>query len=397
MIKTSDKTCLYYNPQMLFYYSFCLLFFLLPVAKSPPLIAGGLVLLIWLLSGSFIKDYKIWLGQDWTLPVIFFVLLPWVGLIWTNDIEKGIPFAEKSYYWLFAFAISSIPYVRTVYFIWAFLAGLSLNVGISILQCAGIVPYLRDDFATGLLTGINPYISYSLILVLGMLIISFYFSKTDKKWQKVSLIILIAAYIFNLSMIYGRSGYIAFIILSPFLIYNLVGKKHFLMSILAAVLITGLFMLSPMVQHRINLIKEEVSLYYHGQKFTSVGLRLHMWEGSINIFMDNPLIGVGTGGFEKSLKQYDPAPALPGLDQPHNSFLYMATSFGVIGVFSILWLFFVFLRKGWKYRKNIQGYSMLMFGIILIIGSMTDTQILSRITGILFALFMGMRVNEDET
>lgn len=397
MINSHDKTCVYYNPQMLLCCSFCLLFFLLPIAKSPPLIAGGLVILIWFLSGSFIKDYKIWIRQDWTLPVVFFILLPWAGLIWTNDIEKGIPFAQKSYYWLFAFAISSIPYVKTVYFIWAFLAGLSLNVGISILQIAGIVPYFRDTFATGLLTGVNPYISYSLILVLGMLILSFCFSKTDKKWHKISLIILIAAYIFNLSIIHGRSGYIAFIILSPLLIYNLIGRKHFLKSMIAAILISGVFLLSPMVQHRIELIKEEVALYYQGQKITSVGLRLHMWEGAINIFRDNPLIGVGTGGFEKSLRQYGSDPALPGLDQPHNSFLYMATSFGVIGIFSILWLFVVFLKKGWKHRKNIQGYSMLMFGIILIIGSMTDTQILSRITGILFALFMGMRVNEDET
>lgn len=397
MINSHDKAHVYYNFQMFLCYSFCLLFFLLPVAKSPPLIAGGLVILIWVLSGRFIKDYKIWIGQDWTLPVVFFILLPWAGLIWTNDIEKGIPFAEKSYYWLFAFAISSIPYAKTIYFIWAFIAGLSLNVAIALLQYAGIAPYFKEDFATGLLTGINPYISYSLILVLGMLILSFCFSKTDKKWQKISLIILIAAYIFNLSIIHGRSGYIAFIVLSPLLIYNLTGRKHFLKSMIAAILISGVFLLSPMVQHRITLIKQEVTLYYQGHKHTSVGLRLHMWDGALKIFIDNPIIGVGTGGFEMSLKQNSFEPSLAGLDQPHNSFLYMATSFGVVGVFSILWLFAVFLKKGWKHRKNIQGYSMLVFGIILIIGSMTDTQILSRITGILFALFMGMRVNEDET
>ncbi len=397
MINSDDKTCLYYSPQMLLFYSFCLLFFLLPIAKSPPLIAGGLVILIWVISGSFIKDYKRWIKQDWTPPVLLFIILTWVGLIWTNDLENGISFAEKSYYWLFAFAISSIPHAKTFYFIWAFIAGLSLNATTAILQYAGIVPYLKEGSATGFLTGMNPYISYSLMLVLGMLILSFLFAKMTKNWQKISLVILIAAYIFNLSIIHGRSGYIAFIFLSPILIYNLAGKKHFLKSMIAAALLSSLFFLSPTVQHRINLIKEEVTLYYQGHKNTSVGLRLHMWDGSLKIFMDNPLIGVGTGGFEGALKKYRPDPSLSGLDQPHNSFLYMATSFGAIGVFSILWLFVVFLKKGWKYKGNIQGYSMLMFGIVLIIGSMTDTQILSRITGILFALFMGMQVNEDET
>ncbi len=387
----------FYNPKTLLFYSFCLLFFLLPIAKSPPLIAGGLVILVWLLSGIFIKDYKLWIKQNWAPPVIFFILLPWVGLFWTDDLAKGLTFAEKSYYWLFAFAIVSIPYAKTVYLIWAFIAGLSLNVMVAILQYFGIVPYLQDSMATGFLTGMNPYISYSLILVFGMLILSFYFSKIDKKSQKIALIFLIIMYIFNLSIIYGRSGYIAFIILTPIIIYNLVGKKHFVKSVIIAIILSALFLFSPTVQHRIALIKEEIHLYYQGHKNTSVGLRLHMWDGAIKIFKDNPWIGVGTGGFEGALKKYRPEPSLSGLDQPHNSFLYMATSYGLIGILSILWLFFVFLRKGWQSRKNIQGFSILMFGIILIIGSMTDTQIISRITGILFALFMGMRANNDES
>lgn len=392
MIST-DK---FHNPKALLFYSFCLLFFLLPLAKSPPLIACGIVLLIWVFSGTFIKDFKLWFRQNWIPPVILFIILHWIGLLWSNDLEKGLTFAEKTYYWLFAFAITSIPFAKTVYFILAFICGLSINVIIAILQYLGIVPYLQEGVATGFLTGMNPYISYSLILVLGMMILSFYFSKIDKKWQKIFLIILIAAYIFNLSIIYGRSGYIAFIVLSPFLIYNLVGKKHFIKSLIVAVILAGLFLLSPTVQHRLTLIKEEIRLYYQGHKNTSVGLRLHMWDGAIKVFKENPLIGVGTGGYEGALKKICPDPSLSGLDQPHNSFLYMATSYGVIGILSILWLFVVFLKKGWKNRENIQGYSMLMFGIILIIGSMTDTQIISRITGILFALFMGMRVNEDE-
>ncbi len=397
MINLNNQTTRYNRSEMLLLCGFCLIVFLLPATKSPALIAGGLTILIWIFSGRFAKDYKIWLGQVWVKPVLLFVLLPWLGLIWTDDPKKGIDFAEKTYYWLLAFAVCSISHKRAVYIIWAFITGLSLNVVVAILQYAGVFPYLKEEFATGLLTGFNPYISYSLILVFGMLIISFHFRNTSQKWQKIFIIALITSYIFNLSIIHGRSGYIAFILLSPLVIYNLVGKKHFVKIIIAAVLITGMFLLSPTVQYRINLVKEEISLYYQGQKNTSVGLRLHMWDGALKIFADNPLIGAGTGSFEKSLKKYNPDPSLPHIDQPHNSFLYMAASFGIIGVFSILWLFAVFLKKGWKHRDNILGYSMLMFGIILIIGSMTDTQILSRITGILFAIFMGMRVKDDES
>lgn len=380
----------------LLFYSICLLFFLLPIAKSPPLIAGGLVILIWFMSGKCFKEYKKWLTQDWLPPIVYFILLLWVGLLWTDDIKKGLQFAEKSYYWLFAFAIASIPHTKAINFIWAFIAGLSLNVILAILQYAGVIPYFKEDFATGLLTGFNPYISYSLILVFGMLILSFIFGKTNTKWSKILIIALISAYIFNLSIIHGRSGYIAFILLCPIIIYNLSGRKSLFKSFLAASIIIGLFLFSPTVQHRLNLIKHEIILYYQGQKYTSVGLRLHMWDGAIKILLDNPIFGVGTGDFEKALNQYAPEPPLPGLDQPHNSFLYMATSFGIFGIVSILWLFAVYLKKGWKNRRSISGYAMFMFGVIMIIGSMTDTQIFSRITGILFALFMGMRLESDE-
>ena len=386
----------FFDSERIIFYSFCLMLFLLPMTKSPALIAGGLTIALWVFSGRFIKDLGALLKQKWAKPVLLFIILPWLGLLWTNDFQKGLDFAQKSYYWLFAFAVISIPHTRAINLIWAFIAGLSLNVLVSIFQYIGIIPYLRQDFATGLLTGINPYISYSLILVLGMAILSFVFGNVEKRWQKVLIIILIASYIFNLSIIHGRSGYIAFLVLLPVIIFNLAGKKHIMKGVIAVVFITVIFLFSPMVQNRINLIKEEISLYYQGHKGTSVGLRLYVWENSIKIFANSPLIGVGTGGFAKSLVELNSNTSLPALDQPHNSFLYMATSFGLIGIFSILWLFVVFLKKGWRCRNNLAGYSVFLFGIILIIGSMTDNQILSRITGILLAVFMGMRVEKDE-
>ncbi|MCX8031545.1 MAG: O-antigen ligase family protein [Thermodesulfovibrionales bacterium] len=379
----------------LLFYSLCFMFFLLPIAKSPPLIVGGFVIFIWTLSGAFIRDYKKWLLQSWSPPVLVFIVLLWIGLLWSNDVQKGLQFAIKSYYWLFAFAIASIPYEKNQYFIYSFIFGLSINVLVSLMQFLGVLPYFKEDFATGFLTGFNPYISYSLILVHGMLILSFLFNTTKKKSLKALIIFFLVAYILNLSIIHGRSGYFAFILLSPIIIYNIIGKKKLFTILLTSLTIVLLFLLSPTVQHRLSLIKSEIILYYQGEKNTSVGLRLHMWDGAIKIFLDNPLIGVGTGGFEKALQQYSPEPPLWGLEQPHNSFLFMATNFGIFGIFSLLWLFTVYLKKGWKFRNNLSGYSMLMFGTILIIGSMTDTQIFSRITGILFALYMGMNFKQD--
>ncbi len=368
------------------------MFFFLPIATSPAVIAGALSLGIWIFSGKFIKDRQKWLNQYWTKPVILFMLLPWVGLIWTEDLTEGLDLAKKSYYWLYAFAIVSICHIyspKTL--INAFLTGLSINVMVSILQYIGFIPMPKPYPA-----GFMDHISYSLLLVFGLLLLSFYYTRIKYRRYQIFLVFLMAAYLFNLSVNIGRIGYLAFVILSPWILYNILGRKHLLK--IATVTLIGIVILSfsPTVQDRTKLALDEVKAYYHGNKNTSVGRRPHMWNGAIKIFLQNPIIGVGTGGYKKAMRKYKDNPTLPDFVHPHNSFLYIASSYGVVGLFSLLWLFLVFLRKGWHARETIEGFSTLSFGVVLLIGSLTDTQILSLSTAKMFALLMGIRINQNE-
>jgi hypothetical protein len=42
------------------------------------------------------RDSDRWLKQKWTIPVLIFMLLPWAGLLWTNDNAEGLNFAKKA-------------------------------------------------------------------------------------------------------------------------------------------------------------------------------------------------------------------------------------------------------------------------------------------------------------
>jgi hypothetical protein len=116
------------NIEQLEFWGFCGMFFLIPLGTSPFLFAGVITVLLWIYSGKFIKDYRLWLNEKWVLPLLAFIALHWIGLLYTNDLKTGLGFASKTYYWLFAFAISSIrfhgysPKTLTN----SFLAGLSL-------------------------------------------------------------------------------------------------------------------------------------------------------------------------------------------------------------------------------------------------------------------------------
>jgi O-antigen ligase len=141
---------------------------------------------------------------------------------------------------------------------------------------------------------------------------------------------------------------------------------------------------------------EEINAYYSGSKNTSVGRRLYMWEGAFKMILENPLLGVGTGGYQRALAQYRDDPSLPDIIHPHNTFLYVASSYGIVGLLSFSWLFIIFLKKGWSARETIEGFASLSYGAVLLIGSLTDTQILSVSTGILFALLTGLRTKQNE-
>ncbi|MDA8168948.1 MAG: O-antigen ligase family protein [Nitrospiraceae bacterium] len=373
------------------FWSAWLLFFLIPIATSPAVIAGGLNISIWIFTGKFWKERGKWLNRDWTLPVLFFMLLPWAGLLWTNDLRWGLVFATKSYYWLYAFAAASLNWGlhKPKDLVNAFLSGLTTSFFIAMLQLMKLLPMNVSP------TSFVNHISYSLLLVLGIMIASFYYARAAGRKEKFYMAFLMAAFFFNLSVTHGRAGYLAFVLLSPVIIFNIFGKKHVLKAAAALLAAIVLLFSAPMVKKRVNDAVSDINLYSKGDSETSMGLRFYFWKGAANIFINSPFLGAGTGGYGKAMEAYRTDPALPHAIQPHNSFLYMTASFGIFGLASIMWLFYVFLRKGWRARRSVAGFSVLAYGIILLIGSMTDTQILSIATAKLFSVLMGLETEID--
>jgi len=394
LLKNKDITV-----DRLMFLGFCGTFFFIPIATSPAVIMGLLTLSLWIFSGKFIKDRHLWLKQKWFFPVLLFMALPWIGLLYTNNIKTGLDFAAKSYYWLYAFAIASLSYKKypAKTMINVFLLGLFFTVVVCITQFAGIIPQAKEN-QFGF---INP-ITYILFLVFGMLLLSFYFRKAQKVKHKILCGVGILLYFLNIFLFIGtpgRTGYLTFILMTPLIVYNLLGQKHIFKITTIGFLIIVILFLSPIVQDILTDTRVHIKMYYQGNPNTSVGLRLHMWKGAIKIFLENPIIGVGTGGYQSAMKKYNSSllsPDFQGFSQPHNSFLHMAVNFGTVGIISLCWIFFVFLKAGWEHKNNLIGFSILSFGIVVLIGSLTDTQILQVHTGILFAFFTGLQKALDE-
>ena len=189
---------------------------------------------------------------------------------------------------------------------------------------------MKNSFAAGLLG----HIEYSLLLVYGLLLLSYFYKNTFSR-TRLFIVILMILYFNSLVVNIGRIGYPAFVLLSPWMLLNIFGKKNFIKIAVVFIALVILLALSPTMQERTTIAVDQLQGYFNeGNKITSVGMRPHMWQGAVKIFLKNPVRGVGTGGYRKAMDVYKDNPDMMDFDHPHNSFLYMATSFGLIGLFS---------------------------------------------------------------
>ena len=360
------------------------------IANSPVEICGALVLAAWILSGRFLPDTRLWLKSAPALPVVGMILLPWIGLLYAPSPADGLSTAARGYYWLY-----SIPLIRGLksprfptLCIHLFLAGLFLNSIASFLQIAGLLS-LRYGTPSGFLGISSPWITYTLLLTAGIFIASFYFKQSDNAKGRLAYAYLMLQYFITIGFVGGRSGYVAFILLSPLLVYNLIGRRHLLRIIILSAIVVSVLFTFPVVQGRFAQVRKDLVLYAQGNVNTSVGLRLHMWDIAFAAMKAHPISGVGTNGFKRIWENNKEDRSLPFFDHPHNSFLYMLVSFGIPGLAVFCWLLLVMLKTGWRAFGSPLGFSLFVFTLIFIIGGLTDTQLLVFPTAILFILFSG--------
>ena len=99
-------------------------------------------------------------------------------------------------------------------------------------------------------------------------------------------------------------------------------------------------------------------------------------------------MGVGTGGYHKSILL---GGGEKGIAHPHNNFLYIAVSFGTVGLFVFGWLFWVLLKAGWQNREDPLGFFIMVSSLVILVGGLTDTHILDAGGAFLLSITAGLQ------
>lgn len=99
-------------------------------------------------------------------------------------------------------------------------------------------------------------------------------------------------------------------------------------------------------------------------QMTSNSERLLLWQGSWQMFLDHPILGVGTSSFQEVyLASYISPEAKHRLGAAHNNFFHILAENGVLGLITFVTMFNYILF--YLYRHGVRGNNPVALGVLL--------------------------------
>jgi O-antigen ligase len=211
------------------------------------------------------------------------------------------------------------------------------------------------------------HIRYSLVLAIGFFIaVRLYLLHNRNIFYLLSML-LIVVYLHIFSV---RSGLLALYAGSGFwlLKYVVESKKYVYLWVIPITMMMLLiaYFYVPTLNNKVNYMKRDISRYINGESVNdfSDGNRLLSIQLGLELFKENPWLGVGSGDLQKEMsKKYQIG--YPDILErnyliPHNQFVYVIAALGGLGF--ICFMVFVFYPLAFK-----QVWSYPLFLLLLIV------------------------------
>ncbi len=286
------------------------------------------------------------------------------------------------------------PIMRYLFFFYISL--LIINNKEKVIKYFNVIIYGNITFAfLGILLKIFFEMNYisgngtGTVAVFNILIFAALLFKTDDDLKKKILYLFgLSSFIYILFQTNSRGATLGFFVsLSIFvgflIYYNFKpGKVQYLITIILIflVLITPLYLPDRLVSKFDNLKK----IYDH----TSLKTRIVMWQSSLYMVQNNPVLGVGTGNYQPHYLEYIDSVSEVELhsnsrkhDHPHNMFLFIAAEQGIPSLILFLIMIFIAIKislfnifnyKGFS-LENLLGITLLSMIIVFMVHSMVDS------------------------
>ena len=374
---------------------FCILFaFFLPISVSIKSIFLIPTLLLLLILSFYNKQLAYTFNTIWGRAAIAFFVFIIIACFWSEAPYSMQWMIVGKYLKIIYLPILAVGFINPKLRFWtvnSYLAAIGLTCVLALLKAKGII-HLKVDQDLG-------HIFYNHIVTGFMVAFGSYlaglFAYRYTGWPRVVYVCLLLLTSYEIIFINnGRTGYLVYFILMILLLAQILPLKKALLGI---AIFCSLFLLSyfqsAVMQTRVASFITDVKLLQQNKENTSVGFRVQFHNYAQSLFMTQPLVGIGTGGFKYSYSRDNPVPSWGAvLNEPHSQYWMSLCEQGIIGFLLLLCLLGSLFITSFKLNES----RPILFGILVVfcIAALTDTILCYSILGYLLILMSALSVGE---
>lgn len=382
---------------------FASLFFFLPGHVAPAYTLTGLILVVTLLEGDLAAKWTQLRGDPlfWIFQA-FFWIVPF-SLLWTEDTQSGLKMAGR-----YGFFLLSPLYLTVARrelaprCIAVFLAGCAMSEALAYYNWLQMLHF--PDWPRGIrvrkdLEDTAPFVDH--ILYAPILAWAGYLAArqalSGTLGRRIGYLLLTLATLGNLVFSGGRAGQLAFLVLLVILAFQRLAKRPVAAALVSIALVGGIAAIgytgNDYLRARVDETIRETS---QSEKniATSTGQRFTFYANTLRLFAEHPLFGVGAGDFEQEYAQINKrhSPDWMTTNNPHNQYLFVLTTTGVLGGAILLLAYFPPIL--WRRRQD--ALAQLRVGLAVFIGfiSLFEDYLWRSNTSLLFVLFAALLLSQ---
>ncbi|MDQ6955166.1 MAG: O-antigen ligase family protein [Mariprofundaceae bacterium] len=342
-------------------YLLCAVVISLPFSIAVANVLLAIALLLSFIAGSWLRGAKLLYQKAKMLSMAWlaYIILMFVGLIWSPDMQRGLVIISKQWSWLIipVFIVICEEKEWRDRILLGISIGLSLHLLLCIAQSLGMPLPVAAPGGSSMQdpAGLIGHISFGFIygiwaawlLHIGML-------RND--YMRYVLWALAAFSTLWVFVVQGRSGYLVVLAIGLIMAWKLWFRYMNTRLIVGAMMI-GIIAIAAIVmgpaKDRIQGTVDSLHAFSEGD-LQHAEIRISLWYLAWESWKIKPLLGVGTGGFPSSsdsIAAQHPNLNLGGdthIAVPHNIYLMELVRWGPLGLLVLLIFLGAWIRLGWQ-------------------------------------------------
>ena len=147
---------------------------------------------------------------------------------------------------------------------------------------------------------------------------------------------------------------------------------------------------SSALYERVTATGSEIREWRAGKPAALRNMRLESWSNSVQIIHENPILGVGTGGFAAAYAEQVLGTSMLAVGQPENQYLLTTVQLGAVGLVALLAMFAAQWRLATRLPMRADADCARGLVVAMVVGSLFNSFLLDHTEALFYAWLTGL-------